>query len=222
MLAVASARRPPFQPRWSSSAHRFVAPSGPQAFCERQQSKEQLTVRLRYDQQLVCREFVGILKERGEKKASPVILALLREHLERNRKRPEDGARRFESAARQKRLREAVRNSLAAFIGEFLAAASERHVSRPADQLNPDAEALFRLGQWVAKEFGTVTKAKIQRHANPAASTINSVFADEFRRIVEFGLAPRSNLIGMHGPGSGASLQIRKQRDRSVESAITR
>jgi hypothetical protein len=77
-------------------------------------------VRLRFDQQLVCREFVGLLKGRNEKNASAVILALLREHLERNRKRLEDDARRFESAARQKRLRESARDSLAAAINVFM------------------------------------------------------------------------------------------------------
>jgi hypothetical protein len=51
----------------------------------RGRKSKRVHVRLRFDQQAVCREFSKVLSETGIKNASAVILGLLREHLDRNR-----------------------------------------------------------------------------------------------------------------------------------------
>jgi hypothetical protein len=78
------------------------------------------------------------------------VKALLRQHLEPNRKELENAARKFKISARQERFREAGRNSLAKLIDEFLTEAADREVSRATERLDADVEALLKLGLWVA------------------------------------------------------------------------
>jgi hypothetical protein len=158
--------------------------------------------RVRFPHDRVCRQFVSMLESRGEKNASAVLRAIIREHIEPRRTQLRAAIREREADARRREIRErkaakqqqyrarfeqdAVADAIELFLSEF----GEHYKGRAVERLDRDAAALAKLGLRVADHFAAVMNAKERR--NPRAVDEKRQFAEEFVLRLGYALPARS------------------------------
>jgi hypothetical protein len=175
---------------------------------------QRVDCRMRFPRDRVCQQFADLLKVRGEKSASAVLRAIVREHIELRRSELKaapaareaaaaERERRERKAAKQRRYRALVRTGfLADAVELFLIELGDRYTGRAVERLDRDAAALAKLGLRVADYFAAVMNAKERR--NPRAADEKREFAEAFVFRLNYALAKPSEMVSLSERGSTA------------------
>ena len=135
--------------------------------------------RMRFPHERVCQRFADTLQARGEKNASAVLRAIIREHIGPRRTQLKAAARErgADPRRRERRERKTVKqqqyralfeqDAVADAIELFLIELGDSYRGRAVERLDRDAAALAKLGLRVADYFAAVTKLRYGN--NPSA-----------------------------------------------------
>jgi hypothetical protein len=157
---------------------------------------------MRFPQDRVSQQFVSVLDARGEKNASAVLRAIVRQHIEPRRTQLKAAARQREAdarrgerwqkkAAKQREYRARLKqDQLADAIELFLSEIGGHYKGRAVERLDRDAAALAELGLRTADQFAAVMDAKQRR--DPRAVDQKRQFAEKFVLRLGYALAPRA------------------------------
>jgi hypothetical protein len=154
-------------------------------------------------EQNVLEEFANRLRELGERSASAVLRAIVKQYLDPMRRKLELQAKGSEKRGQKpvRRRRYGIRKSLAETIERFLKDLEKAHRGRTRERSSDDSAALTRLALWTAHQFVSVTNAEERRlRSIYRAAQANREFAAQLAIILGTAIVPATGRVS---PRSG-------------------